>query len=315
MLAPAMRCSRPGIPDPGGAPSEDGRLALSFVLIAAGSASRSRVRMLRLRHLALAGAVLALASLAGGGALGFWAATAAAPEAAPPAATPARPSPFTLEQIGALSARLFSLESRASQLSKRIDPPAPAREERKPRASTPGRGGPMQPPSPPPSVQTLGALDAWLLRVDEQINLVADVAALRNIDFMRLPTRLPIPGGDLVSTFGNRVDPFTQQRAFHGGLDFSADQGTPVLSAAGGVVMAAGFQTAYGWMVEIEHGNGLRTRYAHASRLLVKRGAVVAPGERIALVGSTGRSTGPHLHFEVLRGGERIDPRAYLAGL
>jgi len=126
---------------------------------------------------------------------------------------------------------------------------------------------------------------------------------------------LPLDHVTLGSPFGNRDDPFTGRRAFHSGLDFAAAPGTAIHAAAGGTVVSAGFRSDYGWVVEIDHGNGLRTRYAHASRLLVKTGDVVAPGATIAAVGSTGRSTGPHLHFEVLRSGEATDPRRYLAGL
>ena len=114
---------------------------------------------------------------------------------------------------------------------------------------------------------------------------------------------------------GTAFDPFARTHAFHAGLDFAAGLGTPIRSAAGGVVVFAGMRTDYGRVVEIDHGNGLKTRYAHASKLLVETGALVAPGDPIALVGSTGRSTGPHLHFEVLRGGTAVDPKRYLAGL
>ncbi|MGZ5131267.1 MAG: M23 family metallopeptidase, partial [Caldimonas sp.] len=131
----------------------------------------------------------------------------------------------------------------------------------------------------------------------------------------RLPTRLPIAEAELTSTFGNRSDPLTHAHAFHAGLDFAAGLGTPIAAAAGGTVAFAGFKRDFGWVVEIDHGNGLTTRYAHASELLVRPGQVVAPGDRIARVGSTGRSTGPHLHFEVLRAGTAVDPERYLAGL
>jgi len=134
---------------------------------------------------------------------------------------------------------------------------------------------------------------------------------------LRFPRRYGAAGvlSGYFAPFGNRDDPFTGRRAFHSGLDFAAEKGTAIHAAAGGTVVSAGFRSDYGWVVEIDHGNGLRTRYAHASRLLVKAGDVVAPGETIAAVGTTGRSTGPHLHFEVLRSGEATDPRRYLAGL
>jgi len=161
----------------------------------------------------------------------------------------------------------------------------------------------------------LGAIDAQLGRVEQQIASVASAAAEHSLTLMRLPTRLPIPGAELTSTFGNRIDPFAHSHAFHAGLDFAARVGTPIASAAGGVVAFAGFKRDFGWVVDIDHGNGLMTRYAHASQLLVRAGEVVVPGDRIAMVGSTGRSTGPHLHFEVLRAGDQVDPKRYLAGL
>ncbi|MGH8796536.1 MAG: M23 family metallopeptidase, partial [Caldimonas sp.] len=154
-----------------------------------------------------------------------------------------------------------------------------------------------------------------LARIERQITALAGAAAQRTVALMRLPTRLPIAGAEITSLFGNRDDPFVHRHAFHAGLDFGASRGTPIRSAAGGTVVFAGFKPDYGWVVEIDHGNGLTTRYAHASELLVRTGAVVGPGEPIARVGSTGRSTGPHLHFEVLEAGVHVDPKRYLAGL
>jgi murein DD-endopeptidase MepM/ murein hydrolase activator NlpD len=130
---------------------------------------------------------------------------------------------------------------------------------------------------------------------------------------MMVPTQQPLPGHDAGSRFGWRIDPFTGRQALHTGLDFQADSGTPILSAAGGVVVTAETHPAYGQMVEVDHGNDLVTRYAHASKLLVKKGDLVKRGQRVALVGSTGRSTGPHLHFEVLVQGVPQDPHKFLA--
>ena len=165
------------------------------------------------------------------------------------------------------------------------------------------------------AIDHLGALQTRLAQIEEQITFVADAATLQHHALMRMPTRLPIESAELVSSFGNRDDPLTGRRAFHSGLDFAAGHGTVIHAAAGGTVAYAAFRADYGWTVEIDHGNGLSTRYAHASRLLVKPGALVMPGDAVAAVGSTGRSTGPHLHFEVLRHGEATDPRRYLAGL
>lgn len=130
---------------------------------------------------------------------------------------------------------------------------------------------------------------------------------------LMMPTQLPVSQGDLGSAFGWRLDPFTGTSALHTGLDFQADPGTPILAAAGGVVVTQEFHSAYGNMIEIDHGNALVTRYAHASKTHVKRGDLIKRGQKIAEVGSTGRSTGPHLHFEVWVQGVVQDPQKFLA--
>jgi len=297
---------------------------MAFVMIATGANSRSRVRTFAVRPLIALAGVAAMALLASGGAIGYWLADAPAPHMASANAAPEPVAlPFTLEQLGAISARLFRLESEAAQLGKRIgvmnaDAPASTRKplgrSARPQAEPTGAaGGPLLPERNDST--PLGAIDAQLGRVEQQIASVASAAAEHSLTLMRLPTRLPIPGAELTSSFGNRIDPFAHSHAFHAGLDFAARAGTPIASAAGGVVAFAGFKRDFGWVVEIDHGNGLATRYAHASQLLVRTGEVVVPGDRIAMVGSSGRSTGAHLHFEVLRSGDHVDPRRYLAGM
>lgn len=130
---------------------------------------------------------------------------------------------------------------------------------------------------------------------------------------LMLPTQPPVPGSPLGSGFGWRLDPMTGQSAMHTGLDYQAPPGTPILAAAGGMVVLQEFHPAYGNVVEVDHGNDLLTRYAHASKVWVKRGDIVKRGQRIAEVGSSGRSTGPHLHFEVLVRGVPQDPQRFLA--
>lgn len=127
-----------------------------------------------------------------------------------------------------------------------------------------------------------------------------------------IPTHAPVTGRTAGSAFGWRVDPITGQSALHTGLDFQADTGTPILAAAGGVVVTQEYHAAYGNMIEVDHGNQLITRYAHASRTLVKQGDIVRRGQKIGEVGTTGRSTGPHLHFEVLVQGVFQDPQKFL---
>ena len=129
------------------------------------------------------------------------------------------------------------------------------------------------------------------------------------------PTSLPVTFGSWnASGFGWRIDPITGQMAVHEGIDFIAETGTPILAAASGVVITAEFQQAYGNMVEVDHGGDLMTRYAHASKILVKAGQFVRSGEKIAEVGSTGRSTGAHLHFEVRHKGAAQNPAKFLRG-
>ena len=127
-----------------------------------------------------------------------------------------------------------------------------------------------------------------------------------------IPTQEPVLGARVGSPFGYRIDPITGNTALHTGLDFPADTGTPIYAAAGGVVIVQEAHHAYGNMVEVDHGNNLITRYAHSSKVFVKKGDIVKRGQKIAEVGSTGRSTGPHLHFEVWVAGVAQDPRPFL---
>lgn len=291
---------------------------MSFVMIAAGPTSCSRVRTISIRSLVIGSALAACGVLSAGAGLGYWMAAPApaAPLAQAVAERPHTSSPFVVEQLGALSGRLFKLETQAGQLIERVGAARAAAPKPATRGRDSGSGGPLLPPRPgQDALDDFGRLESRLSDIEQQIALVADAAALQNLELMRMPSQLPVAGAHLGSSFGNRDDPITGRRAFHAGLDFTVGQGTAIHAAAGGSVVFAGFKPDYGWVVEIEHGNGLTTRYAHASRLLVKVGSVVTPGDLIAEVGSTGRSTGPHLHFEVLRNGEATDPRRYLAGL
>lgn len=129
---------------------------------------------------------------------------------------------------------------------------------------------------------------------------------------MMVPTQAPVPNVSLGSVFGWRIDPITGGSALHTGLDFPAEPGTPIYAAAGGVVVAQEFHPQYGNLIEIDHGNDLTTRYAHASRVWVKKGDLIKRGQKIAEVGNTGRSTGPHLHFEVWVQGVPQDPQKFL---
>ncbi|ARP97562.1 M23 family metallopeptidase [Bordetella genomosp. 13] len=173
-----------------------------------------------------------------------------------------------------------------------------------------------QPPSAE-SAEALGRqLDELMVRMTQQsdnLRLLDVALTRRSADQARLPTTMPVVDFPyLSSSYGWRRDPFTRRYAMHEGLDFSAPVGTPILAAAGGVVLEASYQPGYGNMVEIDHGDGLISRYAHASSLKVKQGDLVERGQEVARVGSTGRSTGAHLHFEVRLAGQPLDPRLFL---
>jgi murein DD-endopeptidase MepM/ murein hydrolase activator NlpD len=134
----------------------------------------------------------------------------------------------------------------------------------------------------------------------------------RKLKNMMVPTQKPVIPGDIGSVFGWRLDPLTGRSALHTGLDFPSPVGTPIFAAAGGVVVAQEYHPEYGNMVEIDHGNDLVTRYAHSSKVIVKKGDLIKRGQKIAEIGTSGRSTGPHLHFEVLVQGVPQDPQKFL---
>src|SRR3989339_548745 len=134
----------------------------------------------------------------------------------------------------------------------------------------------------------------------------------RKMQSLLIHTQKPVTQGEVGSAFGWRLDPLTARTALHTGLDFRAESGNPILAAAGGVGVTQEFHPEYGNMIEIEHGDDLISRYAHASKTLVKKGDLIKRGQKIAEVGSTGRSTGAHLHFEVMVQGVFQDPQKFL---
>ncbi|RYV03902.1 hypothetical protein SOPP22_02495 [Shewanella sp. OPT22] len=145
-----------------------------------------------------------------------------------------------------------------------------------------------------------------------QLSVLETVVSNLHIDKERYISGRPIKKGWLSSPFGLRNDPFTGRRAMHKGIDFAGSEGEAVVATAAGVVTWSGSMFGYGNLVEIDHGNGLKTRYGHNESLTVNVGDVVTKGQRIANMGSTGRSTGPHVHYEVLRNGKQIDPQKYV---
>ena len=240
------------------------------------------------------------------------------------------------QRVGEMQAKLVKLEVMGERVSglaglkpedlratdeKESGRGAPAGRGGAPAGSKPvgatGQGGPYVPAPHSPSLEQLNQAMAQL---DEQTEHHSDMFTMiesrlfeNRLRALMVPSSAPVEG-PVGSGFGFRTDPFTGRGALHTGLDFPADVGTPIQAAAGGVVVASESHPQYGSMVEVDHGNSLVTRYAHASKLLVKTGDIVKRGQAIALVGSTGRSTGPHLHFEVLVEGVPQNPSKFLAG-
>jgi murein DD-endopeptidase MepM/ murein hydrolase activator NlpD len=162
-------------------------------------------------------------------------------------------------------------------------------------------------------------LSAQLAALEQRVDLrESQLSALENVILARElrqeihPEGRPVANGFISSYFGERADPFDGRDAFHKGVDFAGTIGSSVTSVAAGVVTWAGERAGYGKLIEINHGDGFVTRYAHNERTLVTVGQTVKRGEPVALMGSTGRSTGPHVHFEVLRNGRQVDPLSFV---
>lgn len=181
----------------------------------------------------------------------------------------------------------------------------------------PGQGGAVSslPSQDLSLVDFTRQLDSLTRQLDDRGDKLGILESLFTVDSARkklIPTILPVASGWYSSNFGWRIDPFTGQRAFHEGIDVMVEHGTPIRAAAGGVVVYSALHPQYGNMVEIDHGNGYITRYAHASRRVVKLGDVVVRGDKIGEVGRTGRATGTHLHFEVRKNGAPINPSRFV---
>ena len=227
-------------------------------------------------------------------------------------------------RVGEMQARLMRLEAINERLAQ-LAGMHPQELQQLQAAPASAAGGPLPHWRDPPA-SAAGSSDDLLQALNQRLadleivgERQSDVQTLieshlyqSRLDALTLPSMPPV-GGPVGSGFGFRTDPFTGRPALHTGLDFPAEIGTPIHAAAGGVVLSAGPHPQYGQLVELDHGNGLITRYAHTSRMLVQVGQLVKRGDVIAEVGSTGRSTGPHLHFEVLVEGVQQDPSRFLA--
>lgn len=212
-------------------------------------------------------------------------------------------------RIGEMQAKLLQLESLGERVSglAGINP-----SDIKVR---PGQGGALvsgRPLTIEELQKTLEDLDRVAGQRTDLMSVVESRLFEQKVKSMMIPTQHPVAFGGAGSGFGWRIDPFTGRSALHTGIDYQSSAGTAILAAAGGVVVTQEFRPDYGNMVEVDHGKDLVTRYAHASRVMVKKGDLVKRGQKIAEVGSTGRSTGPHLHFEVLVRGVPQDPSKFM---
>jgi murein DD-endopeptidase MepM/ murein hydrolase activator NlpD len=158
----------------------------------------------------------------------------------------------------------------------------------------------------------LAQLETRFKASGEQLSVLDSLLFNRKLDAESMPSRMPIANSYVTSGFGGRADPFGGGAAFHKGMDFHAVTGDPVLAVADGVVSYAGVRSGYGKVVEVDHGNGYVTRYAHNSQLLVQVGDLVRSGQQVAKAGSTGHSTGAHVHFEVWVNGAVVNPAKFL---
>jgi murein DD-endopeptidase MepM/ murein hydrolase activator NlpD len=232
-----------------------------------------------------------------------------------------RASEQARDEFNALAARLGHLQAQAvriNALGQRLVEVAKLDKAEFNFAESPGQGGPqadmelLQEIDAPDFMKSLDHLAAQMDSREQQLRVLESVFMNRSLEAQILPAGRPIEGGWISSYFGMRTDPFTGMREYHKGVDFAGKEGAEIMAVAAGLVTWSADRYGYGLMVEINHGNGYITRYAHNRANLVKVGDVVTKGQRIALMGSTGRSTGPHVHLEVLKNGRVVDPAKYV---
>jgi len=219
-------------------------------------------------------------------------------------------------RVGTLNAHLIRLDALGRRVTDLADLDRGEFDFDKP----PPQGGPDTDDRPssgsaevPEITAAIDSLEAQLLDRQRQFTVLESLMSTRSLGERVVPGGWPIVGGWISSHFGHRSDPFTGRGAFHSGVDFAAPPGSRVISTGPGVVTYSGYKDGYGYVVEISHPTGYVTRYGHNSRNLVREGQTVQKGDAIAVIGSTGRSTGTHVHFEVERDGNRLNPMRYLS--
>lgn len=224
---------------------------------------------------------------------------------------------YTEEQINALRIRLAQLQARLTRLDalgERLVDVANLDEGEFDFSLPPAVGGPETETgayTPPDFVYVLDELAAQIDNREQQLRVLNSLLGDRKIQSETFVAGRPIDKGWMSSRYGYRNDPFSGKLAWHDGVDFAGKDGSDIFAVASGVVTWAGTRYGYGELVEINHGNGYVTRYAHCKEVIVQVGDVVKKADVIALMGSTGRSTGPHVHFEVLLNGKSVDPAKY----
>jgi len=220
-------------------------------------------------------------------------------------------------EVNALAARLAELQAQANRLNAlgaRLTQSGQLQDGEFEFDKPVGQGGAGRASDMPPDElrRRLALLEGQYRDADTQLSVLESLLFNRELDRNATPSRDPIANSYITSGFGGRADPFGGGSQFHKGIDFEADVGDPVLAVAEGVVSYSGVRSGYGNVVEVDHGNGYVTRYAHNSRLTRNVGDLVRSGQEIAKAGSTGRSTGAHVHFEVWQNGAVVNPRKFL---
>lgn len=224
------------------------------------------------------------------------------------------------EQLSALTLRMAELQSRLLRLDalgERLAQVAQLEEGEFDFSHPPALGGPESAAlgdayQAPEFIRAIEQLTDQIADREQQLDTLEALLANRKMQQDVLIVGRPVAKGWLSSPYGRRTDPFTGHIAWHGGVDFAGKSGSDVIAVAAGVVTWAGERTGYGELIEVNHGNGYFTRYAHGAGAKVKVGDVVKQGQVVTLMGSTGRSTGPHVHFEVYKNGRAVDPASYI---